>query len=233
MKERIPEPLCNCPICGWEGYVWKPVESRPNCFTNKMCVRCGSYPRDRIVRLLLSTYSRELDLQKIRLIEFGESGRTYRWKKEHYHYWNVDLEDSSSGVVDVPSHQMACTPWLRDFDAALISYVLSMIESRSERISVMRQFQKITRSSGRLLLFDDFTLASPAHVKLPADAFFHKLRLGSDILKEVEDAGWNPVVVNNYVDDRRLVSLELPFVVASKGDDSGLLRDWITKTALT
>lgn len=97
----------------------------------------------------------------------------------------------------------------------------------------MRQFREITKSSGRLLLFDDFGLASPTHVKLPADVFFHKLRLGSDILKEVEDAGWNPVVVNDYVDGRRLVSLELPFVVASKGNDSRLLREWITKTTLT
>jgi|ERR1700722_2313072 len=224
------EPSCNCPICGWEGSAWEPVESRPNHFTNKECVWCGSYPRDRLVWLLLSTYSQELYPEKLRLIEFGERGRAYGWKKRLFQYWNVDIEDSHSGVVDVAASQMMLSSWLNNCDAALISYVLSMIESRPERVRLMRQFHAVTKSSGRLVLFDDFRFGSAGHVKLVAESFFHRLRFGRDVLREVEDAGWNPVIVEDYVDDRRLASLEMPFVLACKGVDANRIREWIKRT---
>src|SRR6266576_727150 len=127
----MAEFSCNCPICGWEGPAWEPVESRPNYFTKKKCVRCGSYPRDRLAWLLLTAYSEELTPDKLRLIEFGACGRAYGWKKRLFQYWNVDIKDSNSLMIDVTSNQMAEASWLSDCDVALISYVLSMIESRS------------------------------------------------------------------------------------------------------
>jgi hypothetical protein len=227
------EPSCDCPICGWEGAAWAPVESRPNHLTNKKCVRCGSYPRDRLVWLLLAVYSQELGPKKLRLIEFGGSRRTYGWKKRLFQYWNVDIEESNSDVIDVPAKQMMLASWLNHCDVGLISYVLSMIESRSDRVNLMQQFHEKTNSSGRLVLFDDFSFVCERHVKLAAGSFFHRLRFGRDILKEIEDAGWNPFVVEDYVDDRRLMSLEVPFVLASKLDDSGGLREWVRRTSLT
>ena len=232
MKMTTAGYSCNCPICGWEGFAWEPVESRPDRFTKKKCVRCGSYPRDRLVWLLLSAYSGELRPDKLKLIEFGERGRAYDWKKKLFHYWNVDIEDSSSSVVDVAASQMMVASWLSDCDVGLISYVLSMIESRSDRVNLMRQFCEKTKKSGRLVLFDDFGLVSERHVKLAAGSFFHRLQFGREILKEVEDAGWHPLVVHDYVDDQRLASVEVLFVLASKGN--GLeLRDWIRRANQT
>ena len=192
-----------------------------------------TYPRDRLVWLLLSAYSDELSPDKLRLIEFGERGRAYDWKKKLFHYWNVDIETSNSRVIDVAASQMTLASWLSDCDVALISYVLSMIESRSERVSLMQRLYSKTKTSGRLVLFDDLGLASERHVKLPAGSFFHRLRFGRDLLREAQDAGWNPFVVEDYVDDRRLAFLELPFVVACKGNGIGKLREWIRQTNLT
>lgn len=222
----------NCPICGWEGLAWEPVESRPNHCTKKKCVRCGSYPRDRLVWLLLSAYSKELSPDKVRLIEFGECGRAYGWKKRLFHYWNVDIQNSNSRVIDVAASQMMLASWLSGCDVALISYVLSMIESRYDRVNLMHQFYEKTKESGRLVLFDDFGLGSERHAKLAAGSFFHRLRFGRDILGEVEDAGWNPFVVEDYIDERRLASLEVPFVVACKGVGSERLREWIKRANL-
>jgi len=223
---------CHCPICGWEGFAWEPVESRPNHCTKKKCARCGSYPRDRVAWLLLSAYSKELSPDKLRLIEFGEGGRAYGWKKKLFHYWNVDVENSNSCVIDVPASQMMVASWLGDCDAAIISYVLSMIEARSERVNLMRQFYNKTKKSGRLILFDDFGLRSVGHVQLAAGSFFHRLRFGRDILREVEDAGWNPLIIEDYVDDRRLASLEMPFVLACKGVGSEHLSEWTKRASL-
>jgi hypothetical protein len=226
----MAEPSCNCPICGWAGNAWEPVESRPGHFTRKKCARCGSYPRDRLVWLLLSTYSQELCRRKLKLIEFGEDGRAYGWKKTRFDYLNVDIKNSSSRVVDMTADHVMSSPRLHYCDAGLISYVLSMVESRSGRVKLMRQFHAMTTDSGRLMLFDDFDFSSHGHVQLAAESFFHHLRFGREILSEVEDAGWSPIVVEDYVDDPRQVSLELPFVLACKRSDPERLREWIAKT---
>jgi hypothetical protein len=226
-KKAVRKP-CSCPICGWEGHVWESVESRPGHSTRKVCPRCASYPRDRLVRLLLVAYARELRAQKLKLVEFGESGRAYHWKKTLFEYWNVDIEDSKSEVIDVFANQMNGATCLHDSHAALISYVLSMIEARGDRVDLLKEFHRLTTCSGRLIVFDDFSFDSDCHVKLSSQLFFHRLRFGRGILAEVKEAGWHPVVVQDYPEIRILSSLELPFLVASKEGNAGVLHEWLS-----
>lgn len=218
---------CWCPLCGWEGHLWEPVESRPSHSIRKVCPQCGSYPRDRIVSLLLLAYAQELSTYKLKLIEFGEHGRAYDWKTACFEYWNIDIEDSDSEVIDFSAGQMMKEQCLRNSDVALMSYVLSMIESRRARVDLLKHFHQLTINSGRLILFDDFSFDSIHHVKLSPKMFFHRLRFGRGISAELEEAGWFPIIVQDYRRPRILSSLELPFLVASKKSNARALHKWI------
>jgi len=219
---------CECPICDWKGRQWDAVESRPKHMTRKICPQCGSYPRDRITSLLLLAHAEELPIyHRLKLIEFGELGRAYFWKKAFFDYWNIDLKESGSGFIDVFAEEMMTTPCLRNSDTALISYVLSMIENRPMRVSLLSRFYELTTDRGRLILFDDFAFDRKPHLQLSPKLFFHRVRFGSAILAELRDAGWSTLIVSSYRRSRILSSLDIPFLVASKSNDTKALRKWI------
>lgn len=218
-----------CPICNWEGAVWAAVESRPGYRTRKACPRCGSYPRDRIVWTLLHAYAYKKCGPVLKVVEFGEGGRGYFWKKTAFNYWNVDVDKTCSKVVDVSADQMGNVPELGNADAIVLSYVLSMIRAREARIDLLKRLYQLTAISGRLLLFDDLALELKRHVALDGAMFFHRVRFGRAILGEVREAGWHPVVVQSYPEKRILAARELPFIVAARNQQNvGAIEEWIT-----
>jgi hypothetical protein len=215
MTAKAVRPRCFCPICDWEGWVWGPTESRPGRYVRKSCQRCGSYPRDRLVWLILNARADELGL-RLKVIEVGEPGRAYLWKKRVFDYCNVEVDGSTSWFADVYLSQLDNITWRGEFDAVLLSYVLSVIASRKERVRLMMQLHSLTKDSARLLLFDDFAMQSQHHQRLSSELFFHELRLGRPVVEEINEAGWQPNVVREWSDDRILSSVEMPFVLASK-----------------
>jgi hypothetical protein len=226
---------CECPLCDWRGSRWEVVESRPKHLVRKLCPQCGSYPRDRITSLLLLAYAEEMRQKRLKLIEFGERGRAYIWKKSLFEYWNVDLKSSGSSVIDIVAEEMMIAPCLRNSDAGLISYVLSMIDSRLTRVDLLKRFYELTTDSARLILFDDFAFERTGHLQLSSKLFFHGFRFGKTILAEMQEAGWSPFIVSNFRRGRILSSLDVPFLVASKHDDVKPLRTWLgsAKRSLT
>jgi hypothetical protein len=214
--------LSRCPICLWKGHEWRRVESRPNVYENKSCPQCGGYPRDRITFVLLQRLLNNLAHKQLVIGEIGGSIHSYSWKKTLYRYWNADTRGANGEYVDVWIHACRLQQSPPCADAAILSYVLSEIESKSLRVRLMKELHRFTTSQGRLILFDDLDLRGPKHRVHAKGTFFHLLQLGRPILAELKEAGWLPTVVNSVDMTRIQAELELPFILAAKQRDLAL-----------
>jgi hypothetical protein len=228
------ESPCSCPICSWEGWLWSVAESRPGVYVRKVCPNCGSYPRDRIVWQLLHPRRNGSSGTPLSVVEVGESGRAYLWKRRAFNYCNADIAPHHLGYVDMRIEDLGVSrrrtaiverqPWTRveqaappqESDIALVSYVLSAMRSDRQRLDLLRKLHRATAKTGTLILFDDFKLDDESHRRLRAGDFFHRVRLGNSILALMARAAWQPEIVESYADARILAQLELPFIIAAK-----------------
>lgn len=226
---------CRCPICNWVGWTWSAVESRPGVHVRKACPQCASYPRDRMVWQLLHEQMRERDGKRLKVVEVGESGRAYLWKRRLYDYWNADIAPHDLGHVDLHVDELGVAveeranaphrPWGSvdrldtpvGADVAILSYVLSAISSDRRRLQLLRQLHGVTSDTAALILFDDLQVDAPRHRKLRAGSYFHTVRLGGGLLSLMRQAAWLPTVIGSYPDTQLLASADLPFIVARKG----------------
>jgi hypothetical protein len=229
-----PEEPCHCPICDWEGRLWSAVESRPGVYVRKACPRCGSYPRDRIVWQLLHDRASARDGARLKVVEVGESGRAYLWKRRICDYWNADIVPHELGYVDVhvdelgvrESQDVKAQPsaWMpagrtstpRDSDIAVLAYVLSALPDDKQRLELLRKLHRATSKTATLILFDDLELDCPRHQRLASGQFFHAVRLGRPLLSLLVRAAWHPTVVKSYAAPRLLAHVELPLILATK-----------------
>lgn len=162
----------NCPICKWRGGLWEKVECKPGAYVRKKCPTCGSYPRDRLTWLLLQELAQNVRPKTLRVIEIGGSCSSYDWKRKLYFYRNADLPDCSSQTVDLCVVGGSVLGAPKDFDVAIISYVLSMVEDQAIRISLLKELHELTHEKGGLILFDDLLLDHPQHAKVEHDGIF-------------------------------------------------------------
>jgi hypothetical protein len=219
---------CFCPICGWQGHLWGPVLAGPFMWVRKECPRCGSYPRDRIAYALLIHDVRRRIGNRMAVVEIGASPKSYWWKRRSFSYWNSDVGHELSDTVDFRIKNGIVRGAPGDADVALLSYVLSMVTEKRERVSLLRELYRLTKTSGRLILFDDVVQQSMKHVRTKHDAYFHRIRLGLALLDELADAQWIPVVIASGQPGYVAMDLELPFILAAKQDSTYGLKRWVT-----
>jgi hypothetical protein len=211
--------LVRCPICLWNGPDWSEVESRPRVVAKKACPRCGGYPRDRIVFVVLQRVQQSQPDEKLVVGEIGGSAHSYSWKKKGYRYWNADVEGGGGRRVDVLIEGSRMKERPVKADVGILSYVLSEVRAKSDRIGLMKEFHKFTVSNGVLILFDDLALKHRTHRTHPKGMFFHTVQLGRPILEEATAAGWIPAIVNSLPLRNIKAEIEMPFMLAAKSKD--------------
>jgi hypothetical protein len=208
----------HCPICSWTGRDWYAVESRPNGFARKICPQCGGYPRDRITFILLRRLQQGQGHKRLVIGEIGGSVHSYPWKKKRYRYWNADIVEGAGWTVDVLVQGCRIQKSPPCADIAILSYVLSQVETKSVRIGLMKELHRLTIEEGKMIFFDDLELTRERHRVHPKGAFFHTLQLGHPIVSELKSAGWKPAIINAVELKSIQAEMEMPFILAAKSE---------------
>jgi hypothetical protein len=216
-----------------QDFAWAAIEARPGRLVRKSCRRCGSYPRDRIVFLLLRTLAEEVAPRKLRVLEVGCSRASYWWKRRLYDFRNADVRWGYPATRDLTIDGGIVARAPASGSVAILSYVLSVVEDRSVRVRILRELYRLTIDAGRLILFDDVVPSAGAHKRVEADQYFHGLRLGSPLIEEMREAGWRPVIIELPTASRTLAELETPFMLAAKSQLEGALRAWADRSVGT
>jgi hypothetical protein len=198
--------------------MWLYVQTRPSKFVRKACPKCESYPRDRILWLILSYLQSLRHTENLKILEIGGAARSHWWKKSHYGYANADLKCKVNETVDLTVNRGRICRRPKDLDVAIISHVFGEILSCATRLRMAKEASEATKESGILILFEDIDLGTVEHRKLGNREFFHKMRLGNSILLELRCAGWRPTVIEKLPKNSILGESELPFILASKGE---------------
>ena len=214
MTTEFNDLPCLCPICGWTGFLWAFVASGPSRYIRKLCPKCGSYPRDRLVWCHLRYLSEST--KAIQIIEVGGAPRTYWWKKRLYGYQNADIKEQIGETVDLLVENGRIQNRPSDNDIAIISHVLGEISSKRVRMRLLAELWAATKGAGVLIMFDDFDPGALHHHNLSPRLFFHKLRLGRPILAELKESGWFPSIVDGVPKNPILAESDVPFIVAHK-----------------
>lgn len=105
-----------------------------------------------------------------------------------------------------------------DFHVAVLSFVLSAIPSESDRITLLSQLRNCTLPDGSLILFDDFEPEREEHTELVENTFFHRVRLGRQLLNELYAAGWQRHTLITSVDGPKEIKAEsaAPYIISRK-----------------
>lgn len=203
-----------CPICDWSGSSWARVQTKPDSFEEKACPSCGCYPRERLQWISLASLQIELG-RELKILEIGGTRRFGGAARRSYFYRNVDIV-ADQEHVDYVITEGVLPSMGYNFDCLLISYVLSMIPRREDRIKLVSDATSYLHKQGKLIFYDDMDLSLPTDIRHPEGEYFHCLRLGRSILDELEQSGWKVLVISDCGPECIGAAAEMPYLIGAR-----------------
>ena len=204
-----------CPLCGWRGLQWMGAETKPGRVERILCPVCASTPRERLLYLAIVARQRRAG-RRLRVLEVGGTPRLSAAARAIANYTNADVEEREAGV-DVlirAGHLVGVTDV--PVDVIVLSFVLSMIPVRAERLKLLRSLYEISEENGLILFMDDCDFMTSHSTTLEPGAFFHDVRFGTDVLRDMELTGWRLRLHHRLPWASRLqVARDLPLVVGT------------------
>jgi len=149
-------------------------------------------------------------------LEFGASYRSYWWKRRLFDYRNVDVASKSSEMVDIRISNGRLESYVDEVDIVLISHVFGEITDKTIRARIINVAAQTCRDTGGMVFFDDLDLGRSRHLRLTPGKYFHRQRLGTDLLNELSDGGWTTRILTRSNPNRIKAEHELPFIVCQK-----------------
>lgn len=186
----------SCNICGWNGSEFEEFEVRKGVFEREACPNCQCINRERHIKKIIETLNDQYEFNP-KIIEIGAAERFIKNMSVVFNYKCADIIANSEHLDFIIKKGRIQTIG-NQFNLAILSYVLSEIKSYSERIKLLKEVFRITKLDTKLIIFDDISLELEAHLELDTNEYFHCIRLGSNIINEIENAGWNTTIKNIY-----------------------------------
>ena len=189
----IPERFRNhreCPICGWQGYMFAKGGTLGKTRYDSACPKCGSAERHRLA-FMVSEKLTDLDFSKV-LHVAPEKELSKYIKSKSEEYLSIDLYTEAMAKMDITSLD------LPDNSQSLIwiSHVMEHVEDDSSAISEM---YRVLQPSGvafvqvpvwKTTTYEDFTITDPLDRLNKFYQMDHVRLYGLDIVNRFQSVGF-------------------------------------------